>query len=80
MDAYDTIRSTGATYLMVDIEGHETDLLRITLPECVTTVCVDTHSRITGAPAVSAMIRSLLAEGFTLDLERCILPVLLFSR
>lgn len=79
-DACETIRSIGATYLMIDIEGDETDLLQMTLPDSVTTLCIDTHSRVTGPAAQSAMVRRLLADGFTLEIDRCIPPVLLFSR
>jgi hypothetical protein len=44
VDAYGAIASLGTTYLMVDIEGGEMDLLRHPLPDCVKTVCVELHT------------------------------------
>lgn len=79
-DAYGTIASLGASYLMVDIEGGETDLLRLSLPDCVTTICVDLHAEATGIEAQSEMVAALLAKGFDLDIGRSALPVLLFRR
>jgi FkbM family methyltransferase len=80
VDAHETIQSVGATYLMVDVEGAETDLLQMSLPRCVAAVCVETHSRVTGPVAQTAMVSKLIADGFTLEIDRCIPPVLLFSR
>jgi FkbM family methyltransferase len=80
VDAYETIASVGASYFMVDIEGGETDLLRLPLPNCVTTVCVDLHAEATGIDAQSDMVAALLANGFDLDIGRSDLPVLLFRR
>jgi FkbM family methyltransferase len=48
VDAYETIASIEASYLMVDIEGGEMDLLQHPVPECVTTVCVELHAEATG--------------------------------
>lgn len=76
----ETIASVGATYLMVDIEGGEIDLLDTTLPECVRAICIETHSRFTGLAAQSKMIARLLADGFVLEIERSVPPVLLFTR
>jgi hypothetical protein len=65
---------------MVDIEGGETDLLRLSLPDCVTTICVDLHAEATGIEAQSKMVAALFANGFDLDIGRSALPVLLFRR
>jgi hypothetical protein len=80
VDAYATIASVGATYLMVDIEGGEMDLLRRPLPDCVKTVCVELHTEATGIDVQSEMVATLLTDGFDLDIGRSDLPVLLFSR
>lgn len=80
VDAFGTIAGVGASYLMVDIEGGETDLLRLPLPDCVTTVCVDLHAEATGIDAQSEMVAALLANGFDLDIGRSDLPALLFRR
>ena len=80
VDAYRSIARVGATYLMVDIEGGEIDLLRRPLPGCVKTVCVELHAEATGAEVQSEMIVTLLTNGFDLDIGRSDLPVLLFSR
>jgi FkbM family methyltransferase len=79
-DTSETIRAVGATYLMVDIEGGEIEFFDTVLPECVRAICVDTHSRLTGLAALSRMIAQLIASGFLLDIDRCVLPVLLFVR
>lgn len=80
VDARETIAGVGASYLMVDIEGGETDLLRQALPRCVKTVCVDLHADATGIDAQSEMVASLLADGFDLDIGHSDLPALLFRR
>lgn len=80
VDARETIAGVGASYLMVDIEGGETDLLRQPLPGCVKTVCVDLHAEATGIDAQSEMVASILANGFDLDVGRSDLPALLFRR
>lgn len=80
IDAYRAIASVGATYLMVDIEGGEMDLLRHPLPYCVKTVCVELHTKATGIDVQSEMVLTLLTSGFDLDIGRSDLPVLLFSR
>lgn len=79
-DTFDTIQDAGATYLMVDIEGGEIELFETRLPDCVRAICIDTHSRFTGLAPQSQMIVSLLADGFLLDIDRCVPPVLLFTR
>jgi len=80
VDAIPTIAGVEATYLMVDIEGAETDLLRLPLPNCVKTVCVDLHAEATGIDAQSEMMAALFAQGFDLDIGNSDLPALLFRR
>lgn len=80
VDAYETIASVRPSYLMVDIEGGEIDLLRRPLPDCVTTVCVELHTEAAGIDVQSEMLAALLANGFDLDISRSDLPILLFRR
>ena len=80
VDALGTMAGVGASYLMVDIEGGETDLLRLPLPDCVTTVCVELHAEATGIDAQSEMVAALIANGFDLDVDGSNSPVLLFRR
>jgi len=80
LDAHETIAGVGASYLMVDIEGGEMDLLRRPLPDCVTTLCVDLHANATGIDTQSEMLAVLLASGFDLDIGNSVLPALLFRR
>jgi FkbM family methyltransferase len=69
-----------ASYLMIDIEGGETDLLQAPVPACVKKLTVECHPTVTGHAAVSAMLASLLAQGFVADLETSRLPVLFLER
>ena len=80
VDAYETIAAVSPSYLMVDIEGGEVDLLRRPLPESVRTVCVELHLEATGASGRSEMFAALLGAGFQLDVSRGDHPVLLFTR
>jgi FkbM family methyltransferase len=80
VNAYGTIASVGATYLMVDIEGGEIDLLRRPLPDCVKTICVELHAEAAGIDVQSEMVVTLLTNGFDLDIGCSDLPVLLFRR
>lgn len=59
----------GCTYLIVDIEGAEVDLLRGELPG-IRAICVETHPKVTGLPAISDMLVSLFEQGFVLGIDR----------
>jgi FkbM family methyltransferase len=59
----------GATYLMVDIEGFEVELLRGEIP-AVRSICVECHPWLTDAKQISAMLTSLFEQGFALDVEK----------
>jgi FkbM family methyltransferase len=77
LDAATEIAVHRTSYLIVDIEGAETELLREPLPACVRKVCVECH------PSVSrpeAMLGSLFDQGFTLSFEHSRPPVLYLSR
>jgi FkbM family methyltransferase len=77
LDAAVSITAHGGSYLIVDIEGAETDLLVPALPGCVRKLCVECH------PAVSRpepMLASLFAQGFVLSFEHSRPPVLYLER
>ena len=80
LDPSETIAEVNASYLMVDIEGGEIDLLGRPLPESVRTICVELHLETTDVGARSEMFAALLGSGFELDLGRSAQPVLLFVR
>lgn len=58
------------TYLMVDIEGGEVELLGAArLPSQVRAVCMETHPGQVGPAATQGLLNKLVGEGFILDLE-----------
>jgi FkbM family methyltransferase len=57
------------TYLMVDIEGGEVDLLAFPLPAYVRAVCVETHPAVVGVDAIRALLLRLMTDGFYVDLH-----------
>jgi len=72
---------TQSTYLMVDIEGGELDLLGATpLPDHVRAVCVELHPDLVGAPPIQGLLVKLISEGFHLDLERSVEWVAFLAR
>jgi FkbM family methyltransferase len=58
------------TYLMVDIEGAEVELLARKLPADVTALCVETHPQVVGREALDELAMSLTADRFLLDSAR----------
>ena len=80
VDPYETIADVNASYLMVDIEGGELDLLSQPLPESVRTICVELHLEATEVGARSEMFAAVMDAGFELDFRRSDPPVLLFTR
>ena len=66
------------TFLIVDIEGAECDLLRHPLPG-VQKVCVEIHPHITGDVAINDMIASLHSQNFIVDYRRST-PAVMFLR
>ncbi len=57
------------TYLMLDIEGAEVELLARPIPSSVRAICMETHPRVLGREPVQRLLRHLDGEGFALDLE-----------
>jgi FkbM family methyltransferase len=69
----------GCTYLIVDIEGGEVELLAGTLAD-VRAICVETHPAVVEPPQMTAMLSALFAQGFELDLANSREVVLYLSR
>lgn len=80
LDVAREITEHDASYLVVDIEGGETDLLLGQLPACVRKVCVECHPAVSAPAAITAMLISLLSQGFALSLDHSRPPVLYFER
>jgi len=69
-----------ASFLMMDIEGGEGELLDKTLPPCVRKLVAEFHPGIIGDDKVSALVTNLLGQGFHLALDACRGKVLAFQR
>jgi FkbM family methyltransferase len=80
LDLVAVIDEHAASYLILDIEGGETELLLDPLPESVRKVCVECHPTVSETREITAMLQSLLSQGFGLNLERSHPPVLFFAR
>jgi FkbM family methyltransferase len=59
----------GATFVMMDIEGGERDLLDKPLPEHVRTVVAEYHPKIIGEEVVAGLFRCLEGQGFRVAAE-----------
>lgn len=70
----------GASYLIVDIEGGEVELLSDTLPPSVRAICLECHPAVVSPEAMTTMLRSLFQQGFTLDLGGSEAEVLYLER
>jgi FkbM family methyltransferase len=55
------------SYLMIDAEGGEVDLLDRTLPDSVRAVCVEMHPGRIGHESVQSLLQGLMSQGFVLD-------------
>lgn len=55
------------SYLMIDAEGGEADLLDRTLPDSVRAVCVEMHPERIGHDRVQSLLQGLMSQGFVLD-------------
>jgi FkbM family methyltransferase len=79
-DFANTILEQGTTYLIVDIEGAETELLSGQIPSCIREICVECHPDVTSPRAISEMLARLLGEGFSLGMVHSRPPVLHLER
>lgn len=68
------------TFLMVDAEGAERDLLTEALPTTIRVVCVEIHPDAIGRAAASKIVYVLLAQGFILNIDHSGQRVFAFTR
>lgn len=68
------------TFLVVDVEGYETELFCGVDLLSVKKLCLEMHPHVVGDAACSAVLASLLGQGFQLVLDRCRGRVLFFSK
>lgn len=67
IDAPELERRLRPTYLVMDIEGGEIDLLPMLDLSTVNKVCVETHANIVGQKSVDEAVQQVVDRGFTLD-------------
>lgn len=63
----DEIRRVGATFLIVDIEGGEVDLVKHACLDGVQKVCIELHPAVIGAPATREVEQFFVSQGFDED-------------
>ena len=69
-----------ATYLMIDIEGAETQLLCAPLPATVRALCLEVHPDRVGDRAIQDVLQGLMTQGFVLDTRLGAPQVVFFTR
>jgi FkbM family methyltransferase len=74
------LETARATYLLVDIEGGEAELLTARLPASVRAVCLEVHPERIGNDGVGDLVRHLMAQRFAVDTRFLGAQVLFFSR
>jgi FkbM family methyltransferase len=68
------------SYLMLDIEGAEVELLAPRLPEYIQRVCVEVHPGVVGIEIVNELVLSIVSQGLLLQTSVCVGDVLFFAR
>tara|TARA_R110002110_G_scaffold2769_1_gene13712 strand:- start:1103 stop:1840 length:738 start_codon:yes stop_codon:yes gene_type:complete len=68
------------TFVMMDVEGAERELLSVTLPGHVRVVCCEIHPHVIGDEDATSVIRSMLAQGFNLIIDKSNDRVFAFER
>jgi hypothetical protein len=66
--------------MICDIEGGEVDLLTQADLAGINTIIIETHYRIVGKAPTDQLIRKLIIEGFSIDLENSFRHVLVLQR
>ena len=74
------LREVCPSFLMIDAEGAERELLAVPLPDDVRAVCAEFHPHVIGDEAVTDVIRGLFSQGFTLFLDHSHHRVLALAR
>jgi|GEM_PF-6079550 FkbM family methyltransferase len=70
------------SYLIIDIEGEESELFKIKLPNCIKKICVEVHPFFenVGDNKISEVLKYLMQQGFCLELAKSIAFSLYLSR
>jgi FkbM family methyltransferase len=68
------------SYLMLDIEGAEVDLLTPHLPEYIQRVCVEVHPGVVGVEVLNELVVGIIKQGLLLQTSVCVGDVLFFER
>jgi FkbM family methyltransferase len=68
------------TFVMLDAEGAERDLLTQALPASVRAICIEIHADAIGDAAASKIVQDLLAQGFILKINQSGERVFAFMR
>jgi FkbM family methyltransferase len=76
----DEIQNHAANTMICDIEGGEVDLLTQADLAGINTIIIETHYRIVGKAPTDQLIRKLIIEGFSIDLENSFRHVLVLQR
>lgn len=67
------IQNFKPTYLLMDIEGAEAEILGKTSLDSVRKICIEVHPHYAGEKPISEMLAALFAQGFSIDfyISRC---------
>ncbi len=76
----EAIAELSPTFLIIDVEGAEVDILTGADLPGVSKICLEIHPDAVEPQKISAMIGSLLARGFVIDFTLCDGDVLFFYR
>lgn len=80
IDVNEELARIKPSFLMVDIEGGEAELLACAHLEPVRKLCIETHPDVLGNKALSEMFASLITRGFSLDFTLMRKNVFFFQR
>jgi FkbM family methyltransferase len=68
------------TFIVMDVEGAERDILTVPLPQEVRVLCVELHPQIIGDLAASDLIRSIISSGFVFLIDQSEGCAVVFAR
>lgn len=80
IDLLELLQRHRASYLVMDVEGGESELLPMVAKSDVRKVCVEMHPHYVGDQKVSDAISTMLVAGFSLAIDKSIGRVLFFYR
>ena len=81
MEAFaEVLEQVKPSFLMMDVEGAERDLLKMVLPSRIRALCVEIHPHVIGDADASGIVKHLLEQGFLLRIDHSQDRVLAFTR